>query len=252
MSDRSPARTLSPTSAPARARARVRAAMTEEILDAGRSELAEQGAPALSLRAVARRLGMVPSALYRYFPSRDSLLTALIIEAYDELGAVADAADRAAPQERPLERWLSLCGAVRAWGSAHPHRWALLYGSPVPGYAAPDVTVESASAVPRVLARIMAASSAGGVAPPSGASGSDRVPALPFPPAGFDQVLAPLRDALLPGFPPEVLVAALMAWTSLVGTVSLELFGHYEGGTTDFGAVFTYAMEVAGRMAGLW
>ena len=248
MSDRSP----DPGSAPVRARDRVRAAMTEEILEAGRRELAEQGAAALSLRAVARRLGMVPSALYRYFPSRDSLLTALIVEAYDELGAVADAADRAAPQDRPLERWLSLCAEVRAWGSAHPRRWALLYGSPVPGYAAPDVTIESASAVPRVLARIVAASSAGPDGIVTGRSGATGpAPVLPPPPAGLDRILAPLREALLPGFPPEVLAAALMAWTSLVGTVSLELFGHYEGGTTDFGAVFAYSMEVAGRLAGL-
>ncbi len=250
MSDRSP----DPGSAPVRARDRVRAAMTEEILEAGRRELAEQGAAALSLRAVARRLGMVPSALYRYFPSRDSLLTALIVEAYDELGAVADAADRAAQQDRPLQRWLSLCAAVRAWGSAHPRRWALLYGSPVPGYAAPDVTVESASAVPRVLARIVAASAAGPdgvVTPRPGPTGPGPDPVLPPPPAGLDRILAPLRDALLPGLPAETLVAALMAWTSLVGTVSLELFGHYEGGTTDFGAVFTYSMEVAGRLAGL-
>ena len=76
-------------SAPSRARARVRAELIQEILAAAHEELAAEGAPGLSLRAIARRLEMVPSALYRYFPSRDSLLTALIIDAYEAVGAAA-------------------------------------------------------------------------------------------------------------------------------------------------------------------
>ncbi len=79
-------------SAPRSARARVRAQLTEEILAAAHDEMAEQGAAGLSLRAVARRLEMVPSAVYRYFPNRDALLTALIVDAYL---AVAETACRA-------------------------------------------------------------------------------------------------------------------------------------------------------------
>ncbi len=83
-------------SASSRARARVRAELTQEILAAAHEELAAGGAAGLSLRAVARRLEMVPSALYRYFPNRDALLTALIVDAYEAVGAAAGAADAAA------------------------------------------------------------------------------------------------------------------------------------------------------------
>lgn len=225
------------------ARARVRAALTSEILDAARAELADKGAADLSVRAVARRLGMVPSALYRYFPSRDLLLTALIVEAYEAVGAAAGTADdtaRAAGAS-PMERWLAVCSAVRAWAGGHPRRWALVYGSPVPGYRAPEDTIEAASLVARVMARILVDAGAG----PAPAA------VFPPPPAGMAAVVAPVRDLLLPGCRAEQVVAALMVWTQLIGTVSLELFGHYEGTTTDFDAVFLYAMETAGRLAGL-
>jgi len=112
------------------ARERVRAELTADIADAARRQLAEVGAAALSLRAVARELGMVSSAVYRYFPSRDDLLTRLIIDGYDDLGATAEAADR--PSALPTERWLAVCRAVRGWAKAHPHEYALLYGSPSP------------------------------------------------------------------------------------------------------------------------
>src|SRR5215218_6640065 len=95
------------------ARERVRAELTAEITDAARRQLAEVGAAALSLRAVAREVGMVSSAVYRYFPSRDDLLTRLIIDAYDELGDAAEAADD--PTAPPRDRWLAVCRAVRTW-----------------------------------------------------------------------------------------------------------------------------------------
>jgi AcrR family transcriptional regulator len=218
------------------ARARVRAQITGEILDAARIELAAEGAAGLSLRAVARRLGMVPSGLYRYFPSRDHLLTALIVEAYEELGEVAEAAAQASGG--PGARWAAVCAAVRTWAAAQPSRWALLYGSPVPGYAAPETTVAAALRVTQVVAALVRE----GTAPPPGL----------FPPAtGIVGVLDPMREALLAGMSDEAVVGALLAWTSLIGMVSLELFGHYKGATTDFDATFAYAMEAAGRLAGL-
>ena len=101
---------------PPTARERVRAELTAEITDAARRQLAEVGAAALSLRAVAREVGMVSSAVYRYFPSRDELLTRLIIESYDALGAAAEEADD--PSLPPRERWLAVCRAVRGWAVA--------------------------------------------------------------------------------------------------------------------------------------
>ena len=89
------------------ARARVRAELTQEILAAARRQLAEQGSAALSLRAVAREVGMVSSAVYRYFPSRDDLLTALIVDAYDGLGAAVERAVAKVPADDLAGRWLA-------------------------------------------------------------------------------------------------------------------------------------------------
>src|SRR5215212_79785 len=145
------------------ARERVRAELTTEITDAARRQLAEVGAAALSLRAVAREVGMVSSAVYRYFPSRDDLLTRLIIDGYDDLGTAAETADD--PAAAPRERWLSVCRAVRRWALAHPYEYALLYGSPVPGYQAPKDTVPAASRVGIVLGRILGDAARSGALP---------------------------------------------------------------------------------------
>src|SRR4051812_34165194 len=135
-------------------RARVRAEMTEEIKAAARRHLAADGAN-LSLRAVARELGMVSSAIYRYFASRDELLTALIVDAYDAIGSAAERAEAAVDRADLRGRWLTACRAVREWALANPHEYALLYGSPVPGYAAPQDTVPPASRVPVLISGIL-------------------------------------------------------------------------------------------------
>src|SRR5438132_1796502 len=119
------------TASPRTARDRARAELTEEIKAVARRHLAEEGSAALSLRAVAREVGMVSSAVYRYFPSRDDLLTALIIDAYDAVGEHAEAAERASRNRGIAVRWLTVCEAIRAWALANPHEYALIYGSPV-------------------------------------------------------------------------------------------------------------------------
>src|SRR3981189_932442 len=133
------------------ARERARAELTREIKDAARRQLAVEGAAGLSLRAVARELGMVSSAVYRYFPSRDDLLTALIIEAFDAVGQAAEMADASRPRQDLEGRGLAVSRAVRRWAGAHPQQYALVYGSPVPGYQAPTDTVDPASRVSLVL-----------------------------------------------------------------------------------------------------
>lgn len=229
-------------SAPVSARARVRAELRAEILLAAHGELVASGPTGLSLRAVARRLGMVPSALYRYFPSRDALLTALIVEAYRSVGEAAASADEAAAAGSPLDRWTAVTTAIRDWARAHPQQWALVYGSPVPGYRAPEDTVEAALGITRVLARIVAAAHPPGSPPPAG---------VPSAPPGMAAVVRPLADELLPGRSPEVAVVAVVAWTQVLGMVGLELFGHFVGATEDFGAVFAYAMRTVAAATGI-
>ena len=111
----------------------------------------ESGAAALSVRAIARELGLASSALYRYYPSRDALLTRLIIEAYNELGETVEPTRPSTPRDDLAGRYAGDCHAVRDWACAHPHEYALIYGSPVPGYAAPDDTIDPAVRVARVL-----------------------------------------------------------------------------------------------------
>src|SRR5450759_3714788 len=138
------------------ARQRARAELTSEIKAEARRQLAAEGAQRLSLRAVARELGMASSALYRYFPSRDDLLTALIIDAYDAIGESAERSGAALRAADIRGRWRACCHAVRDWALAHPHEYALIYGSPVPGYQAPPETVASAIRVSAVLGGLLA------------------------------------------------------------------------------------------------
>jgi AcrR family transcriptional regulator len=196
-------------------RARVRAALTREIVDAARRHLATEGAVGLSLRAVARELGMASSAVYRYFPSRDDLLTALIVEAYDALGDAVERAEAQAPREDLRRRFRTACAAVRTWALAHPHEYALVYGSPVPGYAAPRATAGPAARVGVVLGAIAADGVAAGRVEP----GTD----------GADATLSPGVAATvgLPSADGGSLVArAIQVWVSVYGLVSFELFGH--------------------------
>jgi AcrR family transcriptional regulator len=223
---------------PSTVRDRVRAELTAEITAAARRQLAEVGAAGLSLRAVAREMGMASSAVYRYFASRDELLTRLIIDGYDALGAAAEAADD--PAAPPHERWLAVCRAVRSWAREHPHEYALLYGSPVPGYEAPRDTVPAAARVGVVLGRILGDAARSGALPE--AAGQERDP---------DLVSAETAAVLGGGHPAiddAVRVRALLAWSSLYGTVSFELFGHLAGSIADTDRYFDVAM---GELAGL-
>src|SRR5262249_59675495 len=125
--------------------------------DVGGGLMERGGGAALSLREVSRELGIGAWTLYRYFRNRDELLTALIIDAFNQLGAAAEDADAAARRAGSGSgaRWLAACRAVRAWALEHRHEFALVYGSPVSGYQAPADTVGPATRITRVLAGIL-------------------------------------------------------------------------------------------------
>ena len=198
------------------ARERTRAEITRQILDAARRHLATEGASGLSLRAIARELGASSSAVYRYVASRDELLTRLIVAAYDALGAAAEAAEAAVARDDLGGRWSAVCGAVRAWALANPNEYALIYGTPVPGYVAPPATIAPAGRVSNVLLGILADAAA---RPPAPAIAGDDVP-----PDGHN-ALASARSIVGPEVPDALLQRGLMAWAALFGTVSFELFG---------------------------
>jgi len=221
------------------ARERARAELTREIKEEARRQLATQGASGLSLRAVARELGMVSSALYRYFRSRDELLTALIIDAYDALGAAAEEASSGRPAADVRGRWRAVCTAVRDWARANPHEYALIYGSPVPGYQAPQTTIASAIRVARVMGGILADAQAG-----TGRAAARRREG-PLPPQLARQV-AIVAEAIAPGVDDGALTRGLIAWTQLFGMISFELFGQFVGSLDPAEEFFGYTLE---RMA---
>ena len=225
------------------ARERVRAELIREITEIARRQLATDGATGVSLRAIAREMGMVSSAIYRYFPSRDDLLTTLIIDGYNAVGVAVEKAEAACPRDDYPGRWLAGCQAVRGWALAHPHEYALVYGSPVPGYRAPEQTIGPAARAATVFGKIVSdAHRAGVVTEPAGGP--------PLPPA-FQPDAARLRDAILAGVPDDIVARTLASWAGLFGLVSFELFGQFENVVTDRDAFFTYAASCLSRMVGL-
>ena len=225
------------------ARERVRAELTREITDVARVQLATEGAGGLSLRAVAREMGMVSSAIYRYFPSRDDLLTALIVDGYNAIGEAAEQADAACPAGDYTGRWLAVCRAVRDWALAPPHEYALVYGSPVPGYQAPQQTIGPAARGAAVFGKIISEAFGAGALQPAGI--------CPPPPGSFTADAVALRESVLPGVPDDVIAGALATWTALFGMISFELFGQFENVITDRAAFFGQTMICQGRLAGL-
>lgn len=217
-------------------RARVRAEMTDEIKAVARRHLATDGAN-LSLRAVARDLGMASSAVYRYFASRDDLLTALIIDAYDAVGAAAE--QEATRAGGHAERFLAVCHAVRDWALANQHEWALIYGSPVPGYQAPRDTVEPAiRVILQIGAIVRDATLAGEIEAGTPLTGR------------LHEELKVIAEQTASGTPPQLVARSLAAWIHLCGAVSAELFGQLNNTIDERREFFEFQMRAEARTIG--
>lgn len=204
-----------------------------------RGQLAAAGAAGLSLRAVARELGMAPSAMYRYFRSRDEMLTALIAEAYNAMGEVAEAAARAA--EAPAARVRAVCRSLRTWALAHRHEYALLYGAPVPGYLAPELTVAAASRVTGVLA---------GIVKDGWEAGAISASAIPPVSAAMAEQARLIAQTAMPGVPLPVASRALAMWALLFGQLNFEVFGRLDGVVADGEVLFEFTVDTMLSMLG--
>jgi AcrR family transcriptional regulator len=228
------ARMIAMPSAPRTARALARAELTRAILDRARSQLGEVGPAALSVRQLARDLEMASSAVYRYFPSRDALLTALLIRAFDDLGQAVEDGDRTADRDDLRSRWTGLAHGLRSWAVAHPHEYALTYGSPIPGYAAPQDTIASATRVSRALLTLLL-----------DAQDAGRSPAAPTlrPTEQELASIAPARTFVGAELDERYAIRGLMAWATLFGNISLELFGHLFKGVLDYDTHYTTLVE---------
>lgn len=220
-------------------RAATRAANVERIKMTARGLLVRHGASGLSLREVAREMNQSSSALYRYFPNRDELLTSLIIDAYNDLGAATERAEARMPRADLLGRWRTSCRAIRRWAHSHPHEYALIFGSPIPGYQAPEATVAAASRVIKVTTTIVA----------------DRFRTQPgdpdCPPSGRRLLEWENISRLMPGVPPEVAVRAIFVWTEIFGFLSFELFGHLVGSVRSPEAMFARLINETASYVGI-
>lgn len=224
------------------ARSRVRDELTGEIKQAARHQLAEHGPAGLSLRAVARELGMVSSAMYRYFPSRNELLTALIVDAHDALGNAVEAAESAVRRRNLMGRWLAVATATRTWALAQPQQYALIFGSPAPHHQLSAGTLTPANRVPLALAQILADAVVAGHGP--AADGR------PIPRAVRADLRA-WRDMAGSSLTEFQLAHVALAWTELVGSVSFELFGQLGAVVNDCQGYFDYQMGGVGQRLGL-
>ena len=204
--------------------------MNDAILEAAGRQLAEVGAAALSVRAVAREVGMASSAIYRYVASRDELLTMLIIDGYNAIGAAAEAADASVGDRNDLAgRFAAISNGVRRWAKENPHRYALLYGSPVPGYVAPEATIVPATRAALLLGELLVAAPAAArsLEGDGGESGLERG----------------VAGDLLSGVSEESARRGVLSWVELFGLVSFELFGHLVGSVADADRFFDRAIE---------
>lgn len=232
----------SPEAQPRTPRERARVELIRQIKAVALRQLGEDGASALSLRAVARELGLgSASALYRYFPGRDALLTALIIDSYTALGTAAQEAQARVHEAPVLTRWLAICHGVREWAVQNRHEYALIFGAPIPGYAAPPDTIAPATIVPTLLIGLLAERLR---------DAPEGVPREAVP-DDVRRAAQPVLARIPPEVPEQLAIRGLMAWTYLFGAVSFEVFGHRHDVIADPQPFFDYEIRQIAVVLGI-
>jgi AcrR family transcriptional regulator len=214
----------SPEPEPSTIRERYRAQVRAEVKQAALAQLAQAGPGGISISAIGRQLGVSGPALYRYFASRDELLTELVIDAYHDLADSLTAATSHVPGQDPRGRLEALARAYRSWALAQPHRYRLLFGPPLPGYDAhAQRLIDAAQKAMNLLLDIL------------GAAG-DRA-AIP-PPQPLASQLAAWAQLHHPGTGPATALRAVLVWSRLHGIVSLEIAGNFASMDLDPGQLF--------------
>lgn len=234
-------RPVTTTDRPLSPRQRGRVAAIEDIKRLGREQIAASGLAGLSLREIARSMGLVSSAVYRYYPSRESLLTALVTEAYDGLGAAVEAADAPLDRDDVAGRWRAHARALRDWAVTHPTDYTIVYGPPLAGYDAPPETYRPAQRSVEILFDALERGwAAGRLRPP------DRVL-----PAELQAAVDELRERRGLRAPAGTVAAGLEAWTQLHGLIVLELHGHLRPAVGAAGPLYADGTEAQLAALGL-
>jgi AcrR family transcriptional regulator len=237
--------------APSR-RDRLRAATSQEIIQTARRLLIEQGSAAVSLRAIAREMGMTAPGLYRYFASHETLIQYVVADIFTELSDHIEAAVRsalaehasAATAESTARGLIIACQAFRDWAVAHPPEFAMIFGSPLPGVELyhDDPLTECGLRFGLIFLRLF----------------TDLWTIKPFLVPADDQLEPSLRDQLAryraladANLPLGVLQTFLRCWVLLYGTVSLEVFGHLKFALEDSAPMFDLMLTDLASMLGL-
>lgn len=225
-------------------RERLRAQTALEIKTIALRLMAEGGPDAISLRAIAREMGMTARAIYSYYPTRDALITALITDMYTALVDTVEAARDARPADDPAGRMLAWAEAFREWAVANPQGFRLIYGDPVHGYqvppggAAPDAEHRACAGLTALVA------DAWPHAAPSQSTGGHRW-------SDFDPGLVATVRGSFPDLPPAAVALALRVWGRMHGLVALEVYGHLQTQTRNPANLYRDEMTDLLRSLGL-
>lgn len=221
-------------------RAEAREDFRRRLLEAAHRRMATEGAAGLGMRVLARDLSVTPGALYRYVRSRDELLTLLVVDAYTSLGdAVADAESKV-PREDVEGRWVAVWLAAQAWARTHQHEYALIYGTPVAGYRAPQETIGPGTRLNLLLARIA-------VDLPVADATTETEP-LPEELADDVQRIRgwlAAQEVPTTRVPDAAILAVAQGWSTLIGAIGLDLFGHFKGGFENSQAFLAHAAHLS-------
>lgn len=219
-------------------RERQREATREEIKALARQQMQAEGTAGISLRGIARAMGVTVTALYRYFASRDDLITALILDGFNAQADALEAAAATYPATDPAGQLYAALKTYREWALAHPIDYQLLYGNPIPGYHAPaELTVPAASRNMTVFLRLLVNARDHGLITES--------PAFDIPPA----IAAHMHS--LGEADPNVLMWGVIGWTRLQGMIMLELFEHTPPVIGDPEAFYLHQIAELMRAGGL-
>lgn len=218
--------------------------MASQIKTAARRQMVQHGTAGITLRGIARELGITAPAIYNYFPRLDDLITALIVDAFTALADAIEAAEAGTPGETCGPKILAMCLAYRQWAVEHAVDFQLIYGNPIPGYVAPaEITVPLARRPFDGLARLfLEAYQTGELVVPTE---YEPVPAsitahfaMWLPEAGYD-------------FPDALLCLLMSGWARIHGMVMLELFEHLGPVVGDSAAFYRYELDAFLQQLGM-
>lgn len=225
-------------------RERLRAESKDEIKALARKQMAAEGTAGISLRGIAREMGMTAPAIYRYFASRDDLITDLIVDAFTAHGDAIAAADVGYPRSAYGDRVAGMLTAYRDWAINNAVDFQLIYGNPIPGYVAPrEITVPAATRVSAPIIATLAEAYAAGVLRP--------LPEFLHLPPTVDTYMRAFAEAQGYPVPPEVFAIGVHGWNLIHGMIWLEMFGHTPPVIGDSAAFFHHQVTALCRSMNL-